>query len=238
MGTRGNSHLIILLGFVIVAGCSRTWEVPRLRNAQAEQHIAAPEVCSQCHDDKYDTWKKTAHADMARMDRNGMKPFHGCNACHSSIEGHPADPFSHMPVNMQSLTTSEVNELCGKCHFDQQAMGDNAFNPYDRHALFMSVGFDSQKERISCLDCHTGHSGRSHMLKSIQAHVCFSCHKEAIVTMGVFQPFNYAAGGRLCFGCHTIHGGTTAGKTARFTVGVTALCVACHPTLNLEKTWF
>jgi len=42
------------------------------------------------------------------------------------------------------------------------------------------------------------------MLVSITAPVGFTCHKEAIVTMGVFQPFNYLFFGKTCQAYHMI----------------------------------
>jgi predicted CXXCH cytochrome family protein len=63
------------------------------------------------------------------------------------------------------------------------------------------------------------------MLKRIRAHVCFDCHKTAIATMGIFQPVNYVTFGKACQACHTVHGGRTASKVARMTVGV---CIVCH----------
>ena len=63
------------------------------------------------------------------------------------------------------------------------------------------------------------------MLASIKAHICFTCHKEAIVTMGVFQPFNYLFLGKACQACHAIHGGSSGAQAARMGAG---FCVVCH----------
>jgi len=45
--------------------------------------------------------------------------------------------------------------------------------------------------------------------------------------MGVFQPVNYLAFGKACFGCHTVHGGSDAGKLVRMAVGAGVTCVIC-----------
>ncbi len=63
------------------------------------------------------------------------------------------------------------------------------------------------------------------MLAGARAHVCFRCHKTAIVTMGVFQPVNYLTFGKACQACHTVHGGSGLAKVARMSTGV---CVVCH----------
>jgi predicted CXXCH cytochrome family protein len=81
---------------------------------------------------------------------------------------------------------------------------------------------------LSCLDCHAGHSARRNMLRGLQAHICFRCHKRAIVTMGIFQPLNYLTAGKTCTSCHAAHGTTKGGHAARMTLGIGATCVVCH----------
>lgn len=115
------------------------------------------------------------------------------------------------------MNKSELNMVCGKCHFDKLLMKGNAVTPDGRHGVFMSVGYDNgkYKRQLACLDCHGGHATKREMLNSIKAHACFSCHKEAIVTMGIFQPINYLALGKACQACHSIHGGPTVSQAAR-----------------------
>jgi predicted CXXCH cytochrome family protein len=91
--------------------------------------------------------------------------------------------------------------------------------------MFMSVGFEGHKRQLACLDCHSGHSGKAKMSAHLRAHTCYQCHKEAIVTMGVFLPINYLTFGKACQACHPLHGGSPASKSARMGVGV---CVVCH----------
>jgi predicted CXXCH cytochrome family protein len=155
-------------------------------------------------------------------------PFPGlreCGACHGNISAHASDPSVKPETSPADLSKTEQNTLCGKCHFNQDLLKRSAINPQDRHAVFMSVGFEGRKKQISCLDCHSGHQGKSNMLVSIKAHICFRCHKVAIATMGVFQPFNYLFFGKACQVCHAIHGGSSAAQGARMGIGV---CVVCH----------
>lgn len=126
------------------------------------------------------------------------------------------------------MTKSAQNRLCGDCHFDENRVGRNVINPQLDHGLFSSAGFEGKTHQLSCLDCHDVHSDHDHLLENSQANLCFKCHKSAIVTMGIFQPVNYLAGGKLCTACDAPHGTTRAGHAARMTAGVAALCVPCH----------
>jgi predicted CXXCH cytochrome family protein len=148
-----------------------------------------------------------------------------CGACHSGLTAHAADPTIKPGPLPDKMTKTEQNILCGKCHFNQKLLDSKAINPDDKHALFMSVGLEGKEQQIACLDCHSGHKGGSDMLVSIKAHICFKCHKTAIVTMGIFQPFNYIAFGKFCQACHAVHGGSSGAQWTRMGIGV---CVICH----------
>jgi predicted CXXCH cytochrome family protein len=95
---------------------------------------------------------------------------------------------------------------CIKCHEKKYAywvksaharLGRNVINPQLDHGLFSSAGFEDKTHQLSCLDCHDVHSDHDHLLESSQSNLCFKCHESAIVTMGMFQPVNYLAGGKL-----------------------------------------
>jgi len=88
------------------------------------------------------------------------------------------------------LTKSEKNTLCGKCHYNQQIFGGKAINPHDRHASSRTSPLRASRSRspvsIATPDIRQiGHAGAD------QGHICFECHTSAMVTMGIFQPFNW-----------------------------------------------
>jgi predicted CXXCH cytochrome family protein len=211
--------------FLLLSGCGRNWDYPNTDSLASSLKPLDPENCSVCHQENYDTWKKNAHSVTRRM---GIIPAAGqanCHACHGVL---PEGAGSACPSNMSNpgkLSKGDQNRLCGRCHYNKEVFGWKAINPRDRHGMFLDVGFEGRKKQVSCLECHTGHQGRSAMLRNIKAHACFRCHKEAIATMGVFQPVNYLAFGKACQACHTIHGGSTAYKNTRMGTGV---CIVCH----------
>jgi predicted CXXCH cytochrome family protein len=216
---------ILFLICLILAGCARTWQFSPLESYQPSVAVPAATSCQTCHKSQYDSWKKTRHASEGRMAIVPINDLRECGACHDNIAAHAADPSNTPGTKIAGLNKTEQNTICGKCHYNQNIFGKRAINPQDKHALFMSVGLEGKEQQIACLDCHSGHKGGSEMLVSIKAHICFTCHKSAIVTMGIFQPFNYLFFGKACQACHAVHGGSSTAQATRMGVG---FCVICH----------
>jgi predicted CXXCH cytochrome family protein len=216
------------VGLVLLAllpGCTRTWKADGLRGYTPAGPAASPDVCEPCHEKEHASWKKSRHAGDALMSGLQHEELRGCGACHESSAAHSEDPGATSPSNPARLEKAQQNAVCGKCHYSRELLGRRAINPKDRHALITSAGFEGHSKQLSCLECHSAHGGRGKLLAGARAHVCFRCHKTAIVTMGVFQPVNYLTFGKACQACHTVHGGSMASKVARMSVGV---CVVCH----------
>ena len=205
----------------------------------------APEAnaCFDCHDEEVESWKKTDHSKLSRNKKIPHKSLHECGACHDNLEKHMEDPELAEPSSIVEMSKTEQNALCGKCHFNKKLMKGGAINPHGRHGLFMSVGFEEKyKRQLSCLDCHEGHGKHADMLVTMRAHLCFTCHKEAIVTMGIVQPVNYLLMGKACRFCHTVHGESTARQWAYTCVGtyltVAAACNTCHIVEGAALQWW
>lgn len=220
----------ILLCVFVVAGCSSTgkWFYLKLTEIPVEKSVPTALSCKYCHKTEHETWEKTEHANAASMEKISVVQLRECGACHDNITAHLAAPQENKPKDITALSKSDQNQLCGKCHFNKDIFGWKAINPHHRHGLFKSVGFDGKKQQLSCLDCHAGHGNKGNMLQRSQANLCFKCHKQAIITMGIFQPFNYIADGKVCTACHAPHGTSAPGHAARMTLGVAATCVPCH----------
>lgn len=217
---------VLLFFFVVltVAGCARTWIYQPLETFRPSEAVPPASTCQPCHEDQFDAWKKNRHSEEKYMAKIPVSELHECAACHDGLSAHAADPGSK-PRHISSMTKSEQNTLCGKCHYNQQIFGSGAINPHDKHALFTSVALEGQPKQIACLDCHSGHKGGSEMLVRIKAHICYECHTSAMFTMAIFQPFNYLTFGKACQACHTVHGGSAAERWGRMSVG---FCVVCH----------
>jgi predicted CXXCH cytochrome family protein len=222
MRTLVASGLIVL---AVLSGCTRTWNYGGLKEYAPEEPSAPPSACEPCHEREFDSWKKSRHAESPLMSRVAVQELRACGACHENSLAHSEDPETSTPSTPSTLDKAAQNAVCGKCHYNQEVVGRHAINPRDRHGLLTSAGFEGHSKQISCLECHSAHAGKAKMLAGARAHVCFRCHKSAIVTMGVFQPANYLTFGKACQACHTVHGGSMVSKTARMSVGV---CVVCH----------
>jgi predicted CXXCH cytochrome family protein len=220
-----NIAILLLIAGLTLEGCARKWQFSPLESYRPSEAVPVASSCQTCHKNQYDSWKKTRHASETRMAIIPINELRECGACHDNIAAHAADPANKPGTTPAKLNKTEQNTLCGKCHYNQDIFGNRAINPQDKHALFMSVGLEGKEQQIACLDCHSGHKGGSEMLVSIKAHVCFTCHKSAIVTMGIFQPFNYLFLGKACQACHAVHGGSSTAQATRMGVG---FCIICH----------
>ncbi len=218
--------VLLLASLIALSGCApRTWQFTPIDTFKPAETVPPAAACQMCHQKEYESWMKTRHASATHMAVVPIQDLRECGACHTGLATQAADSSVKPGPLPEAMSKTERNTLCGKCHFNQKLLDSMAINPDDKHALFMSVGFEGKKEQITCLDCHSGHQGGADMLQSIKAHVCFKCHKAAIVTMGVFQPFNYLTFGKACQACHAIHGGSSGEQAARMGIGV---CVVCH----------
>jgi len=217
--------VLLFIAALLIFSCTRSWQYEPLESFIPAKPSPSAEVCKECHTAQYDTWKKNNHADAAKMEIISVESLRQCGACHENTAAHAEDPISVKPTNPGDMDKSGQNTVCGKCHYNQELFGSDAINPHDRHGLFMSVGFEGKKKQLSCLDCHSGHQGGSEMLVTSRAHICYKCHKEAILTMGIFQPLNYITFGKTCQACHSVHGSSTGRQWLRMGTGV---CVTCH----------
>jgi predicted CXXCH cytochrome family protein len=227
--TLRDGFLICLLALAL-AGCSTPGKGVHPKLAEPSPAISGPRAanCIICHKQQYETWKATSHADVAAMATIPGVQRLECSACHDDLPAHVASPHESRPPDITAMSKSDQNRVCGRCHFSSDMPGRKGINLDHRHGLLTSVGFEGKKRQLSCLDCHKIHGGKGDMLRGMHAHTCFRCHKEAIVTMGVFQPLNYVAAGKICTACHATHGASTLGHAARMTVGVGATCIVCH----------
>lgn len=219
-----NRFYFFLLLLAVLNGCAGTWQTQPIESFKPSEPNPPSSACKSCHPSQFETWQLTNHADKERMAKIPVVELHECGACHVNLAAHAANPEIR-PLSISKISKTEQNKLCGKCHYSQQLFGSRAINPHDRHALFADVAFEGQPKQVGCLDCHSGHNGKSAMLIRIKAHICYQCHTSAMVTMGIFQPFNYITNGYMCQGCHTVHGGSTSERWGRMSVG---FCVVCH----------
>jgi len=138
-------------------------------------YAAVPE-CNQCHQDKYSTWKDSAHGTVS------------CENCHGPAQQH-IDEGTAVVVNTS-------RDLCAVCH------GEVASRPKGFPQVDVSThGGDQQ-----CVTCHNPHNPKIAAPPAIPHDLqgradCLMCHGA-----GGFKPAPQDHAGRTsdtCLSCHT-----------------------------------
>ena len=134
----------------------------------------------------------------------------GCEACHGPGQKHAAARRSHdkdtyMP-KLASLTGTQMNELCGRCHRlakDIPPGAEDMTQRFEPYGLMKSKCFLESGGEISCVTCHDPHQNATADKKRYNA-VSLKCH-------GFAQGFGPVNSNRKpcpvnpkdsCVGCH------------------------------------
>jgi predicted CXXCH cytochrome family protein len=200
--------------------------------AQTTSQYAGPETCKTCHEELFNTWQSTRHAqafsspifqrdwaaegsDFSCLEchttgfnaSNSSYAHEGvtCESCHGPFQ--PGHPESLMPITPDA-------ELCSTCH--KSTTDEWRASPH-------------HEANIQCQACHNPHS-QTPRADTITG-LCTNCHKD----MGdSFTHGTHASAGLECSNCHmytaprtedAIMGLVPTGHT--FTVGSDA-CIGCH----------
>ena len=200
--------------------------------AQGGDDYAGPERCGVCHDELFNLWQRTRHAnafsspifqqnwheigdefECLSCHTTGYDPAINtyahegvtCEACHGPLQaGHPAEP---MPIKADA-------ELCATCHETTTAEWKTSFHG---------------QAGIQCQSCHDPHAQQP-KAESVTA-LCTNCHKERGES---YTHGTHADAGLACSNCHMftdprfgppVEGLVATGHT--FSVGSQA-CVGCH----------
>jgi len=193
-----------------------------------------PLACSECHDDVYDQYQRSAHGISLQA---GDVHAPACTSCHRTHDIHPVDdPESQVHPLV-------LPETCGVCHGDEQFALEHAVHVPDAYQTYVSGVHGRGLLRAgllisaSCIDCHGSHyvlaetDPDSPVSPLNVADTCGTCH------LGLLAEFNESIHGRLlaegrtdvptCSTCHNTHGIAPAGVDT-FIAGAVAECGTCH----------
>jgi len=134
-----------------------------------------------------------------------------CEVCHGPASAHALRPAANRLRTPASLSASEMNTFCGKCHRLDLVSGEELTdlrNPWilrnPPRLLAASACFQKSRGRLNCLSCHAPHAPLEQ---------------------------SAAAYDRICQGCHTApeHRQSIAGQP----------CVTCHmPPARMDNLVF
>ena len=128
-----------------------------------------------------------------------------CEGCHGPGAAHAAKPRTVKITNPGTLSASQLNQFCGRCHRLPAAPGaatDWSYSWNIRHQpvyLNASACFEKSKGKLSCLTCHDPHESAGKKAPAFYNNVCTSCHGNSAppprAVCRVKEPAN-------CIDCH------------------------------------
>jgi DmsE family decaheme c-type cytochrome len=197
---------------VVILAASTLWRA----GPAGAQTAPGPEVCKNCHEEKYASFLVSQHSMKADARTPGARG--GCVACHGDGTEHvkagggkgvggiknPASPL---------LAAHEKNAICLTCHQG----GKRIHWQGSVHA----------SRDTTCASCHTVHTQNDPVRdKMRQPGVCIKCHQDKRVQIVLPYRHPIEEGKVACSDCHNPHGGIGPFSMVRDTVNDT--CYTCH----------
>ena len=167
------------------------------------------ELCSACHDEVNQQFRKNIHARLAVGDENTCEACHGPGSKHAE-EGDPA-----LIYNAPRDYASTGKNMCTNCH---------------RGVAYSSWhGLTHFEVAEGCSDCHKIHSEEKHLLAKQEPQLCFDCHVRQRSQARMPSHHPVMEGLITCLDCHSVHSGEV-----KYTVGDESreLCLSCHTSLS------
>ncbi len=182
-----------------------------------ESGYVGAEVCKTCHEDKYDSYIKTAMGNKLNPDTPAAKheceTCHGPGAAHVDAGGGKGVGGIKNPSVKSPLPVKEKNAICLQCH----STGNRALWQGSMH----------QSRGLSCTNCHSMHAGNPKLLaKPTQPETCTQCHKQIKAQIQKQSHHPIKEGKLFCTSCHNPHGTVTDKLLTANSVN--EKCYECH----------
>jgi len=220
-------------------GLTLLWPAPAPSLARAEPPTTAavagyesPQRCRECHEETYQAWSHTSHADalfdpVVRTYMQTIEQPGECFACHTTGYDTRSGQFvlagvtceaCHGPYRPQhpdeSMAIATSPDFCGSCHQPTRQEWESSRNG--------QVG-------VICLDCHEVHTQRTRS-GAVEQSLCALCHTPEIQDE---THRTHAAAELRCIDCHLdrshrtipINGETATGHSF---AGPAESCESCH----------
>lgn len=183
--------------------------------AWAARDADASRKCVECHDEEdLPDMSRSAHAVSADPRTPGCVTCHGPSEAHLERPGGKRPPADRVFSRKGGSPAAERSEACLSCH-DRDAK--RALWPMSQHAA----------SDLACSSCHRIHGNEDRALvKSGQAEMCFTCHKEQRVQLRRPSHHPVPEGKMTCSDCHNVHGSMGPKLVNRDSTNDT--CYTCH----------
>jgi DmsE family decaheme c-type cytochrome len=202
----------LLLGAPLVVGAAEA-------ASEAEAHpggdYVGADICSECHEDKFDQILPSKHAQMNDL----RTPFahQGCETCHGRGETHALSEGEDLAGLIvygkdSSVSVSDQNDNCLRCHQTTERMHWQ--------------GSAHESADLVCSSCHLIHQPDGILNKERVSDVCTTCHWQVRADLHKASAHPVRQGLVTCTDCHIPHGSAGPAQLKTFTVNQT--CFKCH----------
>lgn len=190
-------------------------------NSQISQKFSGSESCKNCHEDAYESYRKSVHSKKAILNSPANKE--GCESCHGPAGEHVDRGGGKGVGNLITFSKKEPfkekSTSCLKCHSNSS------------HLNFWDSG-KHKKNEIACTECHSIHKEKVY---TAEYEKCISCHKNVKAQINRRSRHPILEEKVKCSNCHNPHG--SLGPSMIKADSLNELCYKCHAEKRGPYLW-
>ena len=192
---------LLIMGFMLAASHTRL---------SASDEERQSEVCTDCHEDQFDSLVSSPHRILPDFDGNVA-----CTDCHRGDAAHwDDDPDENPMPHLVTLRPLTLQRICASCH-------------QNSHQQNMAEGNAHASADVNCTACHKIHGEtRAGLLRDDQPELCLDCHTD--VRGDFARPYRHPVGDQIV-NCSDCHMPLDADQNPMTFQGSSAACYRCHP---------